>query len=373
MGNYSLIDIFLLLGIGQGIFLCITLIIIHNKNIAANKILAVQLLISCVTLFNKIVIHKANEIWIVQRLATLEALIFVFGPLGYIYLKRLLEKNQKQFKLPWFHYIPAFIYLAFLLHANTYSSEEFNQKLISGGFKGAFFIAELSALLFNIYYWCISTFFFIKVLKKEKEQLSFKQSMIPFVKFILIISGIILFVWVISFFCTYIIHTMIPIINYNLIWTLLPLLIYVIAFFALKQPEIFRIVVIDNKSKGKSRELMSEQSSKELQQKLTELIHNEKIYLDNELTLVELSKQLNTSTNNVSWLLNTVYKSNFYDFINTYRINEFVTKLEQDEHKLKTLLSLSMEVGFNSKSTFNKAFKAVLKETPSSYIRKLAG
>ena len=98
----------------------------------------------------------------------------------------------------------------------------------------------------------------------------------------------------------------------------------------------------------------------------------QKVYLDNELTLVHLSKALDTSTNNLSWLLNVVYKANFYDFVNEYRIKEFIAKLEQDEHKAKTLLSLSMEVGFNSKSTFNKAFKSVLNETPSSYIKRRA-
>ena len=50
-------------------------------------------------------------------------------------------------------------------------------------------------------------------------------------------------------------------------------------------------------------------------------------------------------------------------------LEAFLEKIEKKEHKTQTLLSLSMDVGFNSKSTFNKAFKATLQQTPTSYIK----
>jgi len=80
---------------------------------------------------------------------------------------------------------------------------------------------------------------------------------------------------------------------------------------------------------------------------------------------------LGTSTNDLSWLLNNVYQSNFYDYINQHRIAAFLEKIKEKEHKRHTLLFLSMEVGFNSKSTFNKAFKTILQDTPSNYIKKI--
>lgn len=98
---------------------------------------------------------------------------------------------------------------------------------------------------------------------------------------------------------------------------------------------------------------------------------NEKVYFNHKLTLVDLAKRLNTSTNNVSWLLNNIHKCTFYDYINTYRVKAFVEKIHNGEHHHHTLLALSMDSGFNSKSTFNKAFKAVINDTPSNYIKKL--
>lgn len=161
--------------------------------------------------------------------------------------------------------------------------------------------------------------------------------------------------------------------NYNSVWIAIPVLIYVVGYYALKQPNIFRIAVSNDSIKNPSKSRMDEDSIQDLQRTLEKLMDKEQVYLNNNLTLLELAKQLNTSTNKLSWLLNTVYKSSFYDFINEYRVKAFLAKLEQNEHKAKTLFSLSLEVGFNSKSTFNKAFKTSLNETPSSYIKRLAG
>jgi len=370
MNGYNGMEILLLLGIGQGLFLSLTLSILHNKNVAANRVLSLQLFVSCLILFTRMMLHRADEIWVVQRLAPMEALIFVLAPLGYIYLKRLLEKGQAQYRLSILHYIPALIYLGYLLYINSYSNEEFGRRMMDGSMGLPFFIAELGALLFNISYWFFGARFFLKALNKEKDQLSFRQSALLFVKILVIGSGGILSAWAIGFVGLHGFHVIIPIINYNLVWAAIPILIYIVGFFALRQPELFRLTIEEPKVKVKKR--MDEKDVVLLKEKLTQLMSEEKVYLDNELTLVHLSGQLNTSTNNLSWLLNSVYQSNFYDFVNRYRIKAFLSKLEQNEHKAKTLLSLSMDVGFNSKSTFNKAFKMVLNETPSSYIKRLA-
>lgn len=372
MGNFNVVDLLLLLGIGQGLFLSITLPVLHNKNVAANKILALQIFLSCLMLLMRMLVHKAHEPWVVQRLAPLETLIFVVGPLGFIYLKRLLERKQARFKLSWVHYIPAGAYLAYLLFLNTYSSTEFGQKWVAGQFALPFFIAELSAIMFNLWYWFLSVRFFRKVLQEEKEQFSFTQSALLFVRSLVIASGLILTAWCISFLSLAVFRVQLPFINYRLVWIAIPVLIYIVGFFALKQPELFRVQLHGKPRNKKTRALMDQQGIDALKRRLTTLMDEERVYLDNELTLADLSKQLNTSTNNLSWLLNTVYRTNFYDYINTYRIKAFLSKLEQKEHKAKTLLSLSLEVGFNSKSTFNKAFKALLHETPSSYIKRSA-
>lgn len=371
MGNYSVMDMVLFLGIGQGLFLSFSLLLIQKRNVAANKILALQLFLSCLVLLTRMLVHKADEFWVIQRLAPLESLIFVLGPLGFAYFKRLFEKGQANFSGYNFHYLPALAYLTFLLYLSSFSNQEFGQKLMSGDFNLSFLIAELAAICFNLYYWFLSFRFIKTIQKKAKEQLSFSQTTIHYAKILLVASGVILTAWAIGFLNSNIFRIRIPVIKYNMVWICVPILIYIVGFFAIRQPEIFR-VVLEEKSKAKLRKLMDDKSIDDLKRRLEKLMINEKIFLDNELTLVNLSNELNTSTNNLSWLLNSIYQTNFYDFVNEYRIQEFIVKLKHNEHKVKTLLSLSMEVGFNSKSTFNKAFKSTLNETPTSYIKRLA-
>ena len=371
MEGFTATDILILLGIGQGLFLSITLTILHNKNVAANRVLSLQLFLSCLILLTRMLLHESDDIGLVQRLAPLESLVFVLGPLGYIYLKRLLEQGQAQFRLPIFHYFPATIYVVFLLYINVISEEVFLQKLIEGHLNAPFLLAELCALLFNITYWVLGIVFFLKVYKKDKEQLSFEQSALRFVSVLLFCSGLVLIAWLVGFIGQNIYQVHVPFFNYELVWVAIPVLIYIVGFFAVKHPELFR-VTITQEPKAKMRRMMNEIEENLLKEKMKYLMEEEKVFLDNELTLVHLSEKMNTSTNNVSWLLNSVYKSNFYDFINGYRIEAFLCKVKQEEHKTKTLLSMSMEVGFNSKSTFKKAFNSALYETPTSYIKRLA-
>ena len=160
-------------------------------------------------------------------------------------------------------------------------------------------------------------------------------------------------------------------VDYNTVWAAIAVFIYVIGYFSLKQPELFRMELkeIQNPKEKEMKDRLSIQESTILKQKMDSLMITEKIYLKNNLTLVEISNYLETSVHNVFWLLNNTYKSTFYDFINGYRINEFVRKVEKKEHLNYTILTLSFDAGFNFKSTFNKVFKAIMNDTPSNFIK----
>jgi AraC-like DNA-binding protein len=157
--------------------------------------------------------------------------------------------------------------------------------------------------------------------------------------------------------------------SYNLVWINIPVFIFIVSFFSLKQPEIFR-VNIDTKENNKKEQRIDNKKIKEISIQLEHLMLSKKLFLNSKLNLVDLAKELNTSTNNLSWLLNNIYNSNFYDFVNSYRIAYFIEKIRLGQHQTHTILALSIDSGFNSKSTFNKAFKDIMKETPSSFIKK---
>ena len=369
MDNFNYIDIILLLGVSQGIFLSITLLFVREKNGPANTILALQLIMACFMLVSRIGLYKIHDFSIIKWLFLIEPFIFICGPLGYVYLKRLLIRDSQKFNLPWYHYLPSVIYFFYLILILQYNGVTYKNKYFAGDFTIPFFIAEVGALISNLIYLYLCGKLLLYYKENEKEQLSFNQKTISFLRTIYITVALILLAWMLNFISTTLFRYNISVISYNSIWIGVCILIYIIGFYALLQPEIFRVLISKELQKKTYKNRIGEKEISELKLQLEQLMDVEKIYLNNELTLINLANALNTSTNDISWLLNNEYHTNFYDFINQYRIEAFLEKIEKKEHKTQTLLSLSMDVGFNSKSTFNKAFKATLQQTPTSYIK----
>jgi AraC-like DNA-binding protein len=104
-------------------------------------------------------------------------------------------------------------------------------------------------------------------------------------------------------------------------------------------------------------------------QALTQLMEEEKPYLQPALTLEKLAAQLQVPARSLSSMINRQFSCNFFEFINAYRINEAKRLLSAPESAQKTMLDIMYEVGFNSKATFNTLFKKKVGMTPSEYRR----
>jgi AraC-like DNA-binding protein len=79
------------------------------------------------------------------------------------------------------------------------------------------------------------------------------------------------------------------------------------------------------------------------------------------------STKLGVHPNYLSQIINQKEKKNFYDFVNTYRFEEFKKLIAQQKNQQYTLLSLAYDCGFSSKSSFNRYFKKATGQTPSEY------
>ena len=107
-----------------------------------------------------------------------------------------------------------------------------------------------------------------------------------------------------------------------------------------------------------------------IKERLIELMTIEKAFKNPDLSLQILSEILETKPHVLSRVLNDHFHQNFRDYVNQYRIREFIREAEEG-HKIQTFtyLALAMEVGFNSKSTFNLAFKRVTGRSPREYFK----
>jgi AraC-like DNA-binding protein len=150
---------------------------------------------------------------------------------------------------------------------------------------------------------------------------------------------------------------------------------------ALQSPELFRGISSDMQLvkdlKPSSIENNSyEEAVKENSAKIKKLemldafmIEN-KPFLDASLTLYDLSEQIDIPSKDLSLLINRDLNQHFFDFVNGYRIRMAMDILKDPAKKAFTVLEILYEVGFNSKSSFNSAFKKYTDLTPTEYRKK---
>lgn len=107
----------------------------------------------------------------------------------------------------------------------------------------------------------------------------------------------------------------------------------------------------------------------QLKEQIGEQMEVHKVYLHPELTLPDLADKLNCTVNHVSQAINAGFGVSFFDYINEYRVNDAMDLLRDNGVDSRTVLSVALEVGFNSTSTFYVAFKKVTGKTPAEYRR----
>ena len=113
---------------------------------------------------------------------------------------------------------------------------------------------------------------------------------------------------------------------------------------------------------------LSTSQSDALFEQLTQLMQQQEVYKDNELSLGQLAELLEVHPNYLSQVINEKLGKNFYSYVNELRVEAFIQLAGDPKKQHYSLLALAFECGFNSKSTFNKYFKVVTGETPSEFF-----
>ena len=113
--------------------------------------------------------------------------------------------------------------------------------------------------------------------------------------------------------------------------------------------------------------VLSDAQLAQYRERLHACMRFEKPHLDPSLTVDDLARRLAVPSWQLSKVLNTEVGMNFFHFVNAYRVEEAKRLLEDPSCNRITMLRLLHDVGFNSKSTFNEAFKRHTGMTPSEY------
>lgn len=167
----------------------------------------------------------------------------------------------------------------------------------------------------------------------------------------------------------------------------LVILTFSVSYFGIKQNYLFNKntnlaeekealeVEEPQKEKYKNSKL-SEELKSEYIKTILEFMKSERPHLNPELTIQDLSKQMNITRHHLTEILNNELGKNFFNFINEYRVEEVKKRLLNPKFDHLTIVAIAFDSGFNSKSTFNSIFKQQTGNTPSKWrdqeLKKMA-
>jgi AraC-like DNA-binding protein len=119
-----------------------------------------------------------------------------------------------------------------------------------------------------------------------------------------------------------------------------------------------------------SHSQLTDEQLKKIHTSLTNMMEQKRTYIIPELTLAMTADMLDVHPNVLSEVINRMEEKNFFDYINTLRVEEFKSRIMQPENQHFTLLALALDCGFNSKTSFNRNFKSLTGKTPTQYLKE---
>jgi AraC-like DNA-binding protein len=328
------------LGVIHGLFLAIFLWTYSKGHELSNKLLSVLLIILSFRIGKSVFLEFTDHTDIKIIFTGLSA-IMAIGPVYFLFSKSCVEKSFRITKKHFIHFIPALVGFGFGL------------QLIESDWKTLpimlFVIIFLGYYLHLLSYLIITYRYVIRERKNGLNERVFKLLQLLF-------FGL-LGIWVV-----YVLNLFDEVVPYIVGPILYSLVAYVISFIVFKKGYIQEI----DQKKYKTTPISDEQSDL-LFNKVLRLIEDDELYRDSELNLKSLSLSLNVTPQVISMVINLKSAKNFNGFINGYRIDEAKRLLKDGKFENYTVSAIAYEVGFNSISSFNTAFKKMTNETPLAY------
>jgi AraC-like DNA-binding protein len=365
-GSYNAYMFFLLLSAFQGMLLMIAINTIRNKNKRANTFLTVLLFLITFSLFGRAsTFHPEVFNWQPRLILVPELILFTYGPIFYFYVHKLLIVDFKKKELV-IHFIPFLLQLGLYLPYLMMNNQTFIYRLMDKELFPYFAITGLLSLFFNAFYW-IKTRKLIHVYDLQPNLSENQQRYIKFLHGILNIKAVYLIIWlmivgiyllgmVVGMDWLHVSENMI-----DILWLLFSFIIFALAYYAVKNPEVLR-----EKRRYTDQQLDKEEVQSVLE-RINVLMTDEKIFLEKDLTLTSLANKIPTSSHTLSRVINEHYGLSFSDFVNRYRVDEFIVKAADGDQA--SFLNLAFQVGFSSKPTFNRAFKKAKGSAPRDFFK----
>lgn len=324
--------------------------------------------------------------------------LFFIGPIIFFYTQSLLNLSFRFTKKDILHLIPGIFYLIYIISIAIYDLYIFKDYYFyrDGMDKDFEDWYQKLGLLSMLLYFIISLRYYNNYRKLMYQVVSFADS--------------VLFKWIRTYLIAFLLMLILPVVfeisgyffpelkSYQGSWWFFlsfSIVMYYIAISGYANPTsariAFRMSAFDKNplllSSGNQNENSIEEITIDIEHetfdetispeiemwksKIELLIQEEKLYQNPELTLTDLSKKLQTNPAIISRTINQGFQMNFNDFINNYRIEAVKEMFKNGKHKKSTILGIAYDCGFNSKATFNRAFKKNTRLSPKEFIESV--
>ena len=112
---------------------------------------------------------------------------------------------------------------------------------------------------------------------------------------------------------------------------------------------------------------LKDDKKQEVLEKLVKLMEEDRMYTDSLISLARIGKRISEPPYVISQIINEKLSLTFYDWVAFYRVEAAKAMLQNVDNNKLTIEEIAENVGYNSKSAFNKAFKKFTTQTPSEY------
>lgn len=306
----------------------------------------------------------------------LQLFIYLAAPALYLHIKTSLFSNYKLKVKDIWHSLPFLLLLGIVVWLITV-------EYIRGD------VSEKTERIIGLFFYAIlylQTFFYLylsyRQLKKHKEIFFENYSntntkRYAYIANLILLVAVLYFLSMVNIFTRWVFHfESFSFISYVVITAVLILFCWLI-ILGLRSPELFineaeaqpsvkKLIKLNTDSSKSS----SETEINELSKRVNNHMKEAEPFLDASLTLHTLAKETGISSRELSILINHHLNKHFFDFVNEYRIEKAMELLTSPDRKEYTVLEILYEVGFNSKSSFNTAFKKHTGLTPTEYRRR---
>ena len=383
--NIGVFDFIIFLGVVQGIFLSFILFKKGRSDNRVNVIQGLLYLFLALTIFEELLNNTGYIVQLLPISDFSEPLNFTFGPLFFMYCHEVIYRDGK--RRNWWHLLPAVFWLLYMFFYFTQpDAAKYNSYLETKhpdweylnvirpysddplGIRN--YVNELTLIHFIVYI-SLSIILLIRKLKEVGQSLlnvqnealaMLRNTLMHF----LVIVGI--------FMATKFYFGMDSDVGSYFIASYISLMFFITSYLVMNKSSYFSAPQLLPELPGmKYRRSSLESADKHrILEKIKKQLEEDKYFKNNLISLAGLASVIHENKHHVSQVINEMYEKNFFELMAYYRVQEASEILRSEKGRNVTIEEIAELVGYNSKSSFNTAFKRYTGHTPSDFRKLIA-